>query len=184
MRSDHSRRFTRPRRARRTGLICLPGTLAIELDAEYPEVPRRSIDEWLELPPAQRAPRAAIAMYELARGKVRIAIIDAQAQALHSIIEGPRRALPRVMAALSELAGAARPPVDLLQAQLDDVKPDGTTPPGGPNAAPPIAFAVAGARTIKSTDLRGDGVKLADIKGDGSTPTGGPNAVEPVTLVA
>lgn len=150
MRSDQSRRFSRPRRTRRTGLICLPGTLAIELDAEYPEVPRRSIDEWLALPPGQRAPRAAIAMYELARGKVRIAIVDAQAQVLHSIIEGPRRALPRVTAALSELARAA----------------------------------VAGARTIKSTNKRGDGVKLADIKGDGSTPPGGPNVVEPVTLVA
>jgi hypothetical protein len=184
MLSDPSRRFTRSRHARRTGLICLPSALAIELDAEHPEVPLRSIDEWLELPPEQRAPRAAFAMYEIARGQVRIAIIDAQAQVLHSMIESPKRALPRFTAAFAELAGAERSPearaldrVDMAIAaddvQLFDIKPPGDDPGPGPQLA----------AMDDATAAAGD-AELLDIKPPGDDPGPGPQLAEPITLVA
>src|SRR5829696_6400721 len=97
---DQVRQFARPHRARRTGLISLPGSLSVDLDVEYPQVKHHSLDEWLALPPEQQAPRDALAMYEVARGKVRIALIDGQTRSLHSMILGPKKGLSQFKAAL------------------------------------------------------------------------------------
>ena len=134
---DPVRQFARPHRTRRTGLISLPGTLSVDLDVEYPEVKHHSLDEWLALPPEQQAPRDALAMYEVARGKVRIALIDAQTRSLHSMILGPKRGLSQFKAALEQEASATdeRPEVESGSGsgtELAEIKSPGSEPTGGP----------------------------------------------------
>jgi hypothetical protein len=140
---DPVRQFAKPHRTRRTGLLSLPGTLSVDLDVEYPQVKHHSLDEWLALPPEQQAPRDALAMYEVARGKVRIALIDAQTRSLHSMILGPKRGLSQFKAALEKQSSARdeRPEVESGSGsglgsgsgtKVAEIKPPGSEPQPGP----------------------------------------------------